>query len=199
MGRKCNEGDYICKDSNRIILPENDPVLKNTIQRTTDGRVVFRYRSSWEGYFMEAIEMNPSIIKWGYENDRIEYYDPTTILPDGMPKKRNYHIDFVILYDNGTLEYVEVKPYHETYDPENPPDEYYESGKSKGKKKPKKKLTKKQLAEAKTVFVKNSAKWGACRKYCEAISKTYGVNCIFSIVTEKDRLKDILKQKGVIK
>lgn len=192
MGRKCNEGDYICKNSNRIILPENDPVLKNTIQRTPDGRVVFRYRSSWEGYFMEAIEMNPSVVKWGYENDRIEYHDPTTILPDGSWKKRNYHIDFVILYDNGTLEYVEVKPYHETVDPKS-----LEPKRKKSKGVNTKKYN--TYLEKVNLFAKNSAKWGACRKYCEAISKTYGVNCIFSIATEKDRLKDILKQKGVIK
>ncbi len=120
---------------------------------------------------------------WGYECDTIEYYDPTTIV-DGNMKKRNYFIDFIVYWKSGFVEYIEVKPFYQSIKPVEP--------KSKTRNGVNTKKYDKYLKDLVTFDV-NMAKWNACKHKCENLSMSYGVDYKFSIATEQDRLKNLIK------
>lgn len=64
------------------------------------------YRSSLEFKFMAWLEACPNVTAWVSEPFSIPY-----MIGD---KNRTYSIDFIVLFDNGKLWFVEVKPYKQT-------------------------------------------------------------------------------------
>ncbi len=121
------------------------------------------YRSSWELSFMNFLDNNTVIEKWGSEIIAIPYRKPTT------GRIHKYYPDFWIKYKNkeGIViqEVIEVKPEKQTKKP-----------KTVGKKK------KTQLYEALTWEI-NKAKWRSAKLFCDK----YGLK--WNILTEKDIFK----------
>jgi hypothetical protein len=116
------------------------------------------YRSSWEKDFMNFLDNNLRIIKWGSETIPIPYVKPTT------GRVHKYYPDFFVEYFNrqGKIvqDVVEVKPKKQVLQPTT-------RGKSK----------KTQLYEA-LAWAVNNAKWDAARLFCDK----YGYN--FVIMSE---------------
>lgn len=117
------------------------------------------YRSSWELSFMNFLDNNPNIEKWGSEIISIPYRKPTT------GRIHKYYPDFWIKYKskNGEVvqEVIEVKPEKETRQPTT-------VGKTK----------KTQLYEAITWSI-NKAKFKSAALFCTK----YGMK--FRVLTEK--------------
>lgn len=65
------------------------------------------YRSSFEYRFCVHCENNDNIVEWSSEPFPIKYVDY-------LGKQRNYYIDFVVKYRNGSKWLIEVKPYAQT-------------------------------------------------------------------------------------
>jgi len=117
------------------------------------------YRSSWELSFMNFLDNNTNIEKWGSEIIAIPYRKPTT------GRIHKYYPDFWIKYKskNGNVvqEVIEVKPEKETRQPTT-------VGKTK----------KTQLYEAITWSI-NKAKFKSAALFCTK----YGMK--FRVLTEK--------------
>ena len=110
-------------------------------------------RSLWERNVCKFCDETPNIIKWSSEEIAIPYVNPLD------EKVHNYYPDFLIQFKNGSGLHtwmVEVKPKKQTYLKEN--------------------ASKKEKA----IWIMNSAKWQAAKKYCDTH------NIVFKIVTEKD-------------
>ncbi len=117
------------------------------------------YRSSWELSFMNFLDGNICVEKWGSEIIAIPYRKPTT------GRIHKYYPDFWVKYrKNGKTiqEVIEVKPYRETKAPKT-------TGKNK----------KTQLYESITWSI-NKAKWRSAKLFCDK----YGLN--WRILTEKE-------------
>lgn len=105
------------------------------------------YRSSWEETFMNFLDNNVRVLRWGSEIITIPYIKPT----DGRVHK--YYPDFYVEYldaktNDMIKEIVEVKPEKQIRKPT-----------TKGKKK------QTQLYEAVTWAI-NTSKWKAAQQYC---------------------------------
>lgn len=110
-------------------------------------------RSLWERNVCKFCDETPNIIKWSSEEISIPYVSPLD------KKVHNYYPDFLIQFKNsaGLQNWmVEVKPKKQTFLKEN--------------------ASKKEKA----IWIINTAKWQAAKKYCEIH------NIVFKIVTEKD-------------
>lgn len=119
-------------------------------------------KSSWEERIFLAMDVNPYIIRWGYEPFSIYYDSPKT------KSKDIYKPDVYCECDNGKggvdKWLIEIKPQKFSVLPKEP-------------KPPKPNLTPKQLArynkkvarynEQKFEVIVNHAKWHAARKWCE--------------------------------
>jgi len=121
------------------------------------------YRSSWEETYMEFLDNNTKIKRWGSEIISIPYIKPTT------GRVHKYYPDFYVEYVNraGNLarEVIEVKPLKQIKKPTT-------RGKSK----------KTQLFESLTWAI-NVSKWKSAQLYCDK----YGLK--FKIMSEKDIFK----------
>lgn len=121
------------------------------------------YRSSWELSFMNFLDNNEAIEKWGSEILAIPYIKPTT------GRVHKYYPDFWLKYKNKNgetvQELIEVKPEKQTKPPT-----------TVGKKK------KTQLYEAITWSI-NKAKWKSAKLFCDK----YGIN--WRILTEREIFK----------
>lgn len=111
-------------------------------------------RSSWEIKFARWCDVNPAVLKWSSETVVIPYLSVSDTDQDGVPKMRNYYMDFFIHYrtSKGTTNklLIEIKPYAQTIQP-----------KRRGRKK-----LETFLNETKT-FQVNSDKWDAAKKYAK--------------------------------
>jgi hypothetical protein len=110
-------------------------------------------RSLWERNVCKFCDETPNIIKWSSEEIAIPYVNPLD------EKVHNYFPDFLIQFKNSSGVHnwmVEVKPKKQTYLKEN--------------------ASKKEKA----IWIMNSAKWQAAKKYCDSH------NIVFKILTEKD-------------
>lgn len=72
------------------------------------------YRSTWEKFFMEFLDKNPSIARWNSESVIIPYFC------NAEGKKRRYFMDFWFKDTDGQEFFVEIKPYKETIEPKSP-------------------------------------------------------------------------------
>ncbi len=121
------------------------------------------FRSSWEHSFMQFLDNNPNVVRWGSEPFPIPYIKPTD------QKIHNYYPDFWVEYvtkENQVLqEIIEIKPLAQTQAP-----------KLAGKKK------KQQIYEAITYAV-NAAKWKAAQEFCTKY------NMKFRIMSENQMFK----------
>lgn len=113
------------------------------------------YKSSWELVVMNMLDTNTSIMQWASESIKIPYKDPLT--------NRNtvYVPDFFVVYvDKNNKKHVELWEI-----------------------KPKKQAFRESVGRSKvnqTEYIKNMAKWEACRIFC----KQQNIN--FRILTEDD-------------
>lgn len=102
-------------------------------------RVIFR--SSWELRFMQWLDTNNAVKKWGSEELSIPYVSPT----DG--KVHRYFPDFIIMYQDQTgilkRELIEIKPYKQSVQ------------------------TPKMSDAEKLVLAINEAKWAAASDYAQ--------------------------------
>jgi hypothetical protein len=118
------------------------------------GKQTVQYRSSWERTVMTLLDNHPNVIQWASESISIPYKNPLT------GRNTVYIPDFLVLYQdkNGQkrAEIIEVKPSKEAI---------AENARSK---------------KDKTALLLNTAKWGACMKYC----KEHGLT--FRILTENE-------------
>lgn len=122
------------------------------------------YRSSWEARFCYHADMNPNILKWGYECVEITYLSPID------NKVHRYFPDFYmeLIDKNKQLQkyIVEVKPLNQTKKPVTP-------------KNRNQKAQRRYLSEVST-YVTNISKWQSAEKYCQKRG------FIFKIITEND-------------
>jgi hypothetical protein len=106
------------------------------------------YRSSFELKFFKFCDLNPNIIKWGSESIAIPYISPID------RRLHHYYIDNIVIIKEGDKigKYlVEIKPKNQTLPP------------TESKRKKHSTLLYEQI-----MFAKNTAKWSAARKFCEA-------------------------------
>jgi hypothetical protein len=116
------------------------------------------YRSGLELKFMRFCDNNPNVLKWGSENIVVPYISPL----DG--RVHRYFVDnFVIIKEGSIVKryLIEIKPSKQT----QPPNTKYKK--------------KEHLIYEQSMYVVNSAKWDAARKFC----KLKGFD--FLILTEK--------------
>ena len=113
------------------------------------------YRSSWEWAVMQMFDNNQAIEKWGSEVVKVPYRDPLT------GKHTIYVPDFFVVYNdkNGRkhAEVWEVKPASQAV--------LEKVGRTKTNQ---------------AAYIKNQAKWAACRAWC----KQQGI--MFRVVSEND-------------
>jgi len=74
-----------------------------------------KWRSKWEYKFLKHLDANPHVKWYSYETVVIPYKSTA----DGG-KMRRYFMDFIVHYDNGMTALVEIKPFHETVQPNAP-------------------------------------------------------------------------------
>ena len=97
-GNKCSRGKYFVKHKEKYRgNPSN-----------------LTYRSSWEKYVMEMLDVHPDVKWWSSEETIIPYFSNA----DG--KRRRYFMDFTICWNNGKIQLWEVKPKKETIPPKKP-------------------------------------------------------------------------------
>lgn len=131
------------------------------------------YRSSYEERFMNYLDLNKNVIKWGSEILTIPYINEV----DG--RQHRYITDFYVeMYDiTGKLMkiVVEVKPSSQS-------EQLDEQGNLILPREPKKKTNKalQNYINKVNTIRKNHSKWKAARQFC----KKFGYE--FSVVTEKD-------------
>jgi len=122
-----------------------------------------RFLSSWERAFMEGLDKNPNVIKWGSEEFKIPYYNPI------KKKMASYYPDFIVKYQDRTgnvlTEVIEIKPSNQ--DPRRITKD------TKGR-------VKKPSAYDTVQMVINQAKWTAAEAFC----KQHGIN--FRVLTEQE-------------
>lgn len=137
------------------------------------GVIPIKYRSSWEYYFMNYLDLKEEVIKWSSETIVITYFDLKN-------KSHRYYTDFYYELQNPNnptlLEkvLVEIKPLKELTPPDRPLNE-----------------TSKALSNyeyAIRTYMKNKLKWSAAVDFCN----TRGWK--FVIITEQH-----LKQYGIMK
>jgi hypothetical protein len=63
---------------------------------------IYKYKSSWEAIYMDALDSNPDILAWSYEPVYVCYLHGT--------KVKRYIPDFIIETKSGVKILVEVKP-----------------------------------------------------------------------------------------
>ena len=114
------------------------------------------YRSLLERRFMVYCDTSDSVSKWSSEELSIVYRNPID------KRIHRYFPDFIIQMSTNKKYMIEIKPSRQTKPPKTP-----------------KKKTKAFLRES-FEYIKNQAKWGAAKHYCE------DNNIEFKIITEKD-------------
>ena len=114
------------------------------------------YRSLLERRFMVYCDTSDSVSKWSSEELSIVYRNPID------RRIHRYFPDFIIQMSTNKKYMIEIKPSRQTKPPKTP-----------------KKKTKAFLRES-FEYIKNQAKWGAAKHYCE------DNNIEFKIITEKD-------------
>ena len=120
------------------------------------------YRSSYELQYMIMCERNPRVVKWSSESKAIPY-QTTNVSKNGnaYKKTRRYNIDFIVEYIDGTVDYVEVKPWSMT-----------DGNKRINKNSP--------------TYKKNRLKWVTAKRYVQQLNESIGKEKYrFVIVTEK--------------
>lgn len=122
------------------------------------------FRSSWEVRFMQWLDTNNAVLRWGSEELAIPYVNPIKVDEGGRPKISRYFPDFIILYRDafGNLkkEIVEVKPYKESV------------------------ITPRMSDRDKLAYTVNQAKWKAAAIFAESQGAT------FRVITEKTMFKN---------
>jgi hypothetical protein len=113
------------------------------------------FRSSWELSLMEHLDGHEKVKGWCTECVAIPYYF------NGKPKR--YFPDFLVVWNDGRKQVIEIKPYRETKPP----------------RKSIKKARKTLLYEQYT-YLMNQAKWSAAEEFCKKR------NFEFKVLTEKD-------------
>lgn len=117
------------------------------------------FRSSLELKFMKWADANPSVLTWGSESIVIPYQNPLT------GRISRYFTDFNIVMKDKQGDFkkflIEIKPYSQTLPPVQ------------------KNRKTKSLIYQQAEYIKNQAKWGAARAFCESKGST------FVIITEK--------------
>lgn len=119
------------------------------------------YRSMWERNAMRWCDLNPVIKEWASEEIAIPYNNP-------IKGKAKYYPDLFLVFADGTMKLIEIKPRVQTEPPAQP-----------------KKKTQRFLTEVATYAI-NQEKWKAAREFC-LIN-----NITFEVWTE-----DTLKQIGI--
>jgi hypothetical protein len=114
------------------------------------------YRSLLERRFMVYCDTSDSVTKWSSEELSIIYRNPID------KRIHRYFPDFIVQMNTGKKYMIEIKPLRQTKPPKIP-----------------KKKTKAFMRES-FEFIKNQAKWGAAKIYCEDNSLE------FKVITEKD-------------
>jgi hypothetical protein len=126
------------------------------------------FRSSWELRFMQWLDTNNAVLRWGSEELAIPYVNPIKIDENGRPKISRYFPDFIIMYrDNlGNLkkEIVEVKPMKESV------------------------LTAGSSERDKMAYAVNQAKWKAASIFAES------QGAVFRVITEKSMFRQVPKR-----
>ncbi len=97
-------------------------------------------RSGWERAAFIWLEDNPRVKKWASENVIVPYVNPID------KKQHKYIMDLMVLWTDGTVSIVEIKPKRQTKPPA-----------------PQKRHTKKYIREA-YEYVKNQCKWEAAAR-----------------------------------
>ena len=120
-----------------------------------------KWRSKWEYKFLKHLDANPHVKWYSYETVVIPYKSTA----DGG-KMRRYFMDFIVHYDNGMTALVEIKPFHETVQP-NAPTILSERSKN-------------NFAKKAYTYQVNQDKWKTAQAYC----KDKGWK--FFILTEKN-------------
>jgi hypothetical protein len=106
-----------------------------------DGSKIW-FRSLWELSAFKYLENNPDVKNWSSEVE-IKYINDL----DGKPHR--YYVDLYILYTNGSVKLVEIKPKKQTIPPPEP-----------------KRKTVKYITECQT-YITNTSKWKAAQKICD--------------------------------
>lgn len=123
------------------------------------GKKIPEYKSALELRMMRYLDKNPSILEWTYEPMAIDYFDAL------RKKNRKYYLDFIAKIHVGggftktTL--IEVKSQKETVQPQKTS-----------------RMSDKTYREAMKVWITNTSKWKAAKKY--ARSRNYD----FVIISE---------------
>lgn len=121
------------------------------------------YRSGLELKFMQILDNNQNVEKWGSEIIFVPYIKPTN------NRWARYFVDFYVeLYINGELKkfLFEIKPQRQVV--------LQEHGNAKESTK----------QYARIMFAINTAKWNAAKKWCEDRKKKYNEDISFIIITE---------------
>ena len=100
------------------------------------------YRSLWERQCFKWCESQDAVKKWHSEETVIPYICGTD------KKVHRYFMDLKIIWQDGSVTLVEIKPKKQTIKPD-----------FKGRR------TRKYISESMT-YVKNQSKWNATREYC---------------------------------
>lgn len=74
------------------------------------GKLPIIYRSSLEYIFMQKLEMNPNVEKWGSESFAIPYTMREKVGNKWVIKTHKYYIDFIVIMKSGAKYIVEIKP-----------------------------------------------------------------------------------------
>lgn len=109
---------------------------------------VIPYRSSYELKAIKYVTMlykAGRIKEWQYEESIFEYYFPLD------NKNHRYFMDFTVTLIDGTVVFIEVKPFSEVIPPKKP-----RSGKETN-----------SYQQSVVTWVKNQSKWQAVEKWCK--------------------------------
>lgn len=121
------------------------------------------YRSSWEYKFMNYLDFNPAVLKWGSETVVVPYFFELD------QKMHRYFVDFIMSVRNSAGDIVtylvEIKPKKDTI-----------------AKQPKRMTEKAKANYMKSIYTmeKNKAKWEAAKKFASEN------NMIFKVITEDE-------------
>lgn len=141
-------------------------VPKNPSKYVGNVNAIF-FRSSWEMRFMQWLDENNAILRWGSEELAIPYVNPVKVDANGRPVISRYYPDFIIMYrdTSGAIqkEIVEIKPHGQSF---------MKPGMNQ--------------REKMTVAV-NEAKWKAAAAFAESQGAK------FRVVTEKTMFKQAKK------
>ena len=101
-------------------------------------------RSTWEKSCFIWLENNPRVKKWASEPIAVEYVN-------ALDKKvHKYFPDLIVVYVDGTIDLVEIKPKYQTVAP-----------------KKKSRTTKKYINEA-AEYIRNHSKWTYAKKFAKS-------------------------------